>query len=593
MKKQILIYAMLFLGLRATTSFAQYTDIHDFDCFKEGCNPGNPGILAQGRDGNLYGSNGSRLFKITPTGSYTTLYTFNQTFGNLPERGGLTLGTDGNFYGTTLTGGTLNAGTIFKVTFTPSGAQFTVLHNFSGGSDGANPVAPPIQGADGTFYGTTMGGQTPRAYKITPSGSFTPLGSLPGLSSAPLIQAQDGNFYGTTNSVGVCCSFSDTVFKLTTGGKVTVVYKFDGTHGSVPYGGLVQGSDGNFYGSASSGGKYNGGVVFKLTAGGSITVLYNFNPQGSNGFAPVAGLVLATDGKFYGTTQFGGQAGGAGGGVLFCITALGAYAVLYRFDNTHGSTPLATPMQHTNGEIYGLAEAGGNGGGGVVYRFNHGLKPFVKLMTKSGKAGQSVEILGQGLTGTTKVIFGAGSASFTVVSGTYMTAVVPVTGTTGSVKVTTPSGILTSNQIFKVIPTISSFSPTSGVVGTQVVIKGTGLTQTTKVTFGDVTATFVVNSATQVTATVPTAAITSKITITTLGGVATSSGTFTVTNSLLGRCVVSNGKMIGYCIGVRSGVCREAFDPTNCPQGQSVTNVVLDQCAQSTFTVDGSRACTP
>ena len=229
----------------------------------------------------------------------------------------------------------------------------------------------------------------------------------------------------------------------------------------------------------------------------------------------------------------------------------------------------------------------------MVYRFNHGLKPFVKLMTKSGKPGQTVEILGQGLTGTTKVIFGTGSASFTVISDTYMTAVVPVTGTTGSVKVTTPSGVLTSTQIFKVIPTISSFTPTSGPVGTQVVIKGTGLTQTTKVTFGDVTASFVVNAATQVSATVPTAAITSKITITTTGGVATSSGTFTVTNSLLGRCVVSNGKMTGYCIGVRSGVCRGAFDPTNCPQGQSVTNVVLDQCAQSTFTVDGSRACTP
>jgi len=269
MKKQILIYAMLFLGLRATTSFAQYTDIHDFDCFKEGCNPGNPGILAQGRDGNLYGSNGSRLFKITPSGTaYVTFHTFG--FGNLPERGGLTLGTDGNFYGTTLSGGTSDVGTIFKVT--PSGT-LTVLHNFTGGSDGANPVAPPVQGADGSFYGTTMGGQTPRAYKIAPSGSFTRLGSLPGLSSAPLIQAKDGNFYGTTNSAGVCCSSSDTVFKLTTSGKVTVVYRFDGTHGSVPYGGLVQGSDGNLYGTASSGGKYNGGVVFKLTAGGSITVL--------------------------------------------------------------------------------------------------------------------------------------------------------------------------------------------------------------------------------------------------------------------------------------------------------------------------------
>jgi uncharacterized repeat protein (TIGR03803 family) len=585
MKKQILIYAMLFLALRAM-SFAQYTDIHNF-CCNEGGPPQPPGILAQGRDGNLYGSNGSRLFRIGPIGVqplYAEFHTFN--FGNLPERGGLTLGTDGYFYGTTISGGTFDLGTIFKVT--PSGA-LTILHNFTGGSDGANPIAPPVQGADGSFYGTTTGGQTPRAYKITPSGTFTPLGSLPGLPIAPLIQARDGNFYGTTISPA-CCSSSETVFKLTTTGKVTVVYLFNGTHGSVPNGGVVQGNDGNLYGAASSGGAYNGGVVFKLTLGGSITVQHNFDANGAplDGWEPLT-LILATDGNFYGTTRWGGT---VGGGVLFRITPSGVYSVLNSFDDTHGSAPVTIPMQHTNGELYGLTEFGGNGSG-VVYRFNHGLKPFVKFMTKSGKPGQTVEILGQGLTGTTKVIFGTGSASFTVISDTYMTAVVPVTGTTGSVKVTTPSGVLTSTQIFKVIPTISSFTPTSGPVGTQVVIKGTGLTQTTKVTFGDVTASFVVNAATQVSATVPTAAITSKITITTTGGVATSSGTFTVTNSLLGRCVVSNGKMTGYCIGVRSGVCREAFDPTNCPQGQSVTNVVLDQCAQSTFTVDGSRACTP
>jgi uncharacterized repeat protein (TIGR03803 family) len=183
MKKQIPIFAILFLALRAITSFAQYTDIHDFDCFNEGCSPQAPGILAQGRDGNLYGSNGSRLFKITPGGTYHTLYTFN--FGNFPERGGLTLGRDGYFYGTTVSGGIFDLGTIFKVNFAPSPPQFTVLHNFTGGADGANPVAPPIQGADGNFYGTTTGGQTRPAYKITPSGTFTALGSLPGLSIAP------------------------------------------------------------------------------------------------------------------------------------------------------------------------------------------------------------------------------------------------------------------------------------------------------------------------------------------------------------------------------------------------------------------------
>lgn len=383
---------MLFLPLAATTCFGQYTDIHDVDSG----NPQPPGVLAQGRDGNLYGSNGHTLFKIGPIGvqpPYATVHTFNS--GDFSERGGLTLGTDGNLYGSTLSGGTFDLGAIFKVT--PSGT-LTVLHNFTGGSDDANPVAPPIQGTDGSFYGTTTGGQTRRAYKITPSGTFTPLGSLPGLSSAPLIQARDGNFYGTTISAG-CCSDLETVFKLTTTGKVTVVYLFDGKHGSVPNGGVVQGNDGNFYGTASSGGDYNGGVVFKLTPGGSITVLKSFNSNSLGGWEPWS-LILATDGNFYGTTRWGGT---VGAGVLFRITVLGAYSVLYNFDDTHGATPIAIPMQHTNGELYGLAEFGGTHGGGVVYRFNLGLKPFVKLMTKSGKAGQTVEILGQGLTGTTKV----------------------------------------------------------------------------------------------------------------------------------------------------------------------------------------------
>jgi hypothetical protein len=150
-------------------------------------------------------------------------------------------------------------------------------------------------------------------------------------------------------------------------------------------------------------------------------------------------------------------------------------------------------------------------------------------MPTSGTAGKTIEILGNGLTGTTKVMFGSGSASFTIVSDTNITAVVPASGTSGTVSVTTPSSTLKSKQIFKVLPVISSFSPTSGPVGTQVTIAGSGLTGASKVTFGGVKATaFTVNSGTQVTATVPTGALTGKIKITTAGGSATSPGTFTV-----------------------------------------------------------------
>lgn len=188
-------------------------------------------------------------------------------------------------------------------------------------------------------------------------------------------------------------------------------------------------------------------------------------------------------------------------------------------------------FQNTNGILYGDTYGGGTGSlckCGVAYSLNAGLHPFVALLTTSGKTGQVIEVLGNGLTGTTSVKFGTGSASFTVVSDTYMTAVVPATGTTGAVTVTTPSGFRVSSKNFRVLPVISSFSPTSGPVASQVVITGTGLTQTTKVTFGGVAATNFTKSATQVTAIVPTGAVTGKIGITTAGGTATSATVFTV-----------------------------------------------------------------
>jgi len=185
-------------------------------------------------------------------------------------------------------------------------------------------------------------------------------------------------------------------------------------------------------------------------------------------------------------------------------------------------------MQQTDGKIYGLTRGGGGADTGVLYSLDVGLDPFVSLLSMSGKADQVVQILGNGLTGTTSVKFGTGSANFTIISDTYMTAVVPATGTTGYVTVTTPSGTLTSSKTFKVIPVIKSFTPTNGPVGTQVTITGSGFIGATKVTFGGVKATsYTVNSGTQITATVPTGAITGKIAVTTPGGTA-SKGIFTV-----------------------------------------------------------------
>jgi uncharacterized repeat protein (TIGR03803 family) len=323
-----------------------------------------------------------------------------------------------------------------------------------------------------------------------------------------------------------------TVFKITPAGKVTFLYKFDQTHGAGPLGPLVQGSDGNFYGTTSAGGNASGdGVIFKLTPLGKL--LWTFPLNGSvDGKQPSAGLVQVTDGKgstvaFYGATTAGGS---KGFGTLYKITPAGVFSPIHDFDNNAGAMPEVTLLQHTSGVLYGDTNVGGSDGAGTFYSLHDALKPFVRLLPASGKVGSSIEILGQGFMGTTGVSFNGIAASFKVLSGTYLTATVPSGASRGSVTVVTPTGTLTSNQIFVVTPFIKSFNPSSAKVGIPVTITGTTFTGTTKVTFGGVPATsFTVNSDTQVTANVPTGAVTGKIAITTPSGTAVSATSFTVT----------------------------------------------------------------
>jgi uncharacterized repeat protein (TIGR03803 family) len=509
--------------------------------YKFGTNSGDPtnpsyeGTIAQGRDGTLYStapSGGSQtwgaIFQVSPSGTLFVPYSFDRTNGSGPQ-GGLTLGRDGNFYGTTQGGGSSQMGTVFKTT--PTGTV-TVLHNFSGGSDGSGPYAAPIQGSDGNFYGTTdFGGATSQGtfYKITSSGAYTMLYAFDGTHGSnpvgQLVQGSDGNFYGTTELGGT--NSNGVVYKITSSGKITVIYNFDGSiHGGLPVSPLVQGNDGNFYGTTLSYGTGTGGVIFKITAAGHLTVLHNLNGS-TDGARPFGGLVQATDGKFYGTTTSGGS---TGGGTIYKITPAGAFSVLYNFDGATAAGPQVTLLQHTNGLLYGDTATGGPQSKGAFYSLSLGLGPFVKLMSTSGRVGASVEVLGQGFTGTTSVSFNGTPAPFSVLSDTYLTSTIPNGATTGFVTVTTPGGALVSNQKFRVIPQIKSFSPTSGPVGTLVTIEGVSLTQPTAVAFGGVKATtFTGISDTQVTANVPTGAVTGKITIVTPGGTATSATAFTVT----------------------------------------------------------------
>jgi uncharacterized repeat protein (TIGR03803 family) len=418
---------VLVMGIAPRPLHSQtYTDLHDFNCATDGCSAiYAAGILAQGRDGNLYGtlpsggtSNHGTVFKFTPTGAIATLYNFAGTDGSAPASG-LTLGSDGNFYGTASSGGANGFGTIFKIT--PAGV-LTTLHSFTG-ADGKFPYAPPVQGTNGSYYGVTYSGT---AYSITSSGTFNLLtSSIPGRSFAPLFLAKGGGFYGTTPEGGTFNA--GTVFQMSKAGTVKIVYSFDVTNGSSPYGPVVQANNGLLFGTTVSGGNFGGGVAFKLSTSGAIREHWFDSSSTTDGYGPVPGLVAATDGNYYGATTSGNQNGSAPDGTLFKIDAFGAYyPPLHTFDLTHGATQYATSMQHTNGILYGLTSAGGVANVGVFYSLDIGLPPFVSLMTTSGTAGNRIEILGDGLTGTTGVMFGSGLASsFTVVSGTYMTAVVP------------------------------------------------------------------------------------------------------------------------------------------------------------------------
>jgi uncharacterized repeat protein (TIGR03803 family) len=505
--------------------------------------PAGP-VMAQGRNGDLYITNQdtSMLFSLTPAGVLTPGY----SPGGLLF--GVTLGRDGNFYGGNFNGGTNGFGTLYKTTPTGTG---TVFYNFLFGSGPANPYAPPIEAANGTFYGTTIyneerNGYFPDsvAYSVTSKGVFKILHTFTGTDGqniyAGLVQGTDGNFYGCSSAGGT--SSDGVIFKMTAAGKVTVLHNFDGTDGSNCSFSLVQASDGDFYGTANVGGSAGAGVVFKITSGGAYTVIHNFNGT-TDGSYPNSSLIQATDGNLYGVT---GSQGQVDNGSIYKVTTGGTLTTLYSFTGgTDGGIPQSALIQHTNGLLYGNTFTGGDlncytaiyyggqevivAGCGVVFSVDIAAEPFVNLMTTSGKEASAVEILGQGFTKSSVVEFGGVAATKVALTGTtYMSATVPAGALTGTVTVTTGATKLTSPQTFKVLPTITSI-PASGTVGTAVVITGTGLTQTTKVTFGGVAATGItVNSDTQVTATVPTGAKTGKIAVTTKGGSASSKTTFTV-----------------------------------------------------------------
>jgi uncharacterized repeat protein (TIGR03803 family) len=365
--------------LPGTPPVASTATVHLFNGGSDGAFP--YGGLVQGSDGNIYGTadGGGKvfagtIFKVTPAGTMTTTYSFPSTPEGANPLAGLFQARNGNYYGTTSFGGAEDVGAVFRMTLNPTSVK--VLYSFEDGNDGATPADSLIEGTDGDFYGTTFNGGSNgvgAVFKMTANGTLTTLygftdGNDGANPYAGLIEGTDGNFYGTTLEGGA--AGYGTVYRLGHNGEFDTLAFFDGTNGAFPQGGVIQGMDGKLYGTASSGGSNGFGTVFSLTTNGTLTTLTSFND--TNGSVPAAALVQGTDGNLYGTTS----AGGAGGqGTAFRITTGGALTTLLWFDGLNGADSESPMIQASDGSFYGTTAQGGNGfnpsaggGNGAIFR---------------------------------------------------------------------------------------------------------------------------------------------------------------------------------------------------------------------------------
>jgi uncharacterized repeat protein (TIGR03803 family) len=487
-----------------------------------------------------------------PAQTFTTLYSFDGTDGGGPVAA-LVQGTDGNLYGTTRDGGANgNYGTVFKITLE---GVLTTLYSFCSQSlcaDGSYPEAGLIQGTDGNFYGTTSGGganDRGTVFEMTLGGTLTTLYSfcsrencLDGVGpTGALVQDSDGNLYGTTSQGGGgnpdCPKECGTVFKISPTGTFGTLHNFNLADGSMPLGGLIEGTDGDLYGTTSEGGggycmnQFDGhfkggcGTVFKISANGTLTTLYDFcsvvvgrSYLCKDGATPYAGLIQAADGTFYGTTTAGGGVGAnracgiTGCGTVFRITASGTLTTLLDFDILDGYFPEAALVQATDGNFYGTTERGGVntacGGGSYGCGTAFKITPSGALTTLYSFCPQTSCADGEepqaGLVQDTNGQF-------------YGT--------------TTGGGANGDGTVFSLSVGLGRFvesQPTSGNVGAAVNILGTNLTTATSVTFNGTPATFNVVSSSLITTTVPAGATSGKVQVVTPVGTLTSNVPFRV-----------------------------------------------------------------
>lgn len=377
-------------GLFAQTA---YSILHTFKG-NDGSN--SFGSLVQGADGNLYGTTfgggryeGGTIFEITPTGTFKLLHSFriDNSEGNAPATG-LTLAPDGTFVGVTYGGGKFGSGTAFKMT---AAGKVSTLHNFGAApSEGTFPfMAALAVGTDGNYYGTTMLGGTGglgTVFRLTPQGRLTTLHDFTGAPgdganpTASLIQDSSGDFYGTTVSGG--SGGNGTVFKMSADGTILWEFSFpnvDTCSPGAPEGALLIANSGLIYGTTSMGGctvgvNSNQGTVFEISPDGQIANFLSFPGGVQGGLVPSGNLIQASDGNLYGTTVAGGRYYTAGmpGGTVYRVTPQDRIQIVHSFGATSsdGISPRAAVVQGGDGQLYGTTYSGGKAAVGVVFRLS-------------------------------------------------------------------------------------------------------------------------------------------------------------------------------------------------------------------------------
>ncbi len=379
------IYALLVMAVTGLSAEAQkFSVVYEFD-ITHGQTP--QAGLVRDASGNLYGTTASGgsassgvVFKIDVQGNLTVLHTFNVSDGAFP-RSDLTLNNK-TLYGTTLSGGASDAGTVFKIS--TRGGGFKTLYSFTGQDDGSNPGSGVIRDSEGNLYGTTEDGGmflSGTLFRLGPLGKLTVLHSFTGGSDGampmaePILDAQ-GNLFGTTefggDANGNCVGLQSgcgVVYKVGLKRKLTVLHTFTNLNkdGAYPLGALLMDGSGTLYGTTSGGGGANNfGTVFKIGSTGKFTRLHSFDGGVPDGEGPQGALALDSSGNLYGTTTYGGKSSNSG--TVFKITANGKETVVHSFNGNDGTGPQGGLLIGPKGAVYGLTGAGGISDAGVVFK---------------------------------------------------------------------------------------------------------------------------------------------------------------------------------------------------------------------------------